>query len=499
MLAKTSKNWCGTLERLAWESCAGPLPMFRERGFSLTVIVRSARAAMLLGRRLHLCACLAGSLVAGTATAQSLSELYAQALAHDPAVVGAEAQLRAAEQRQVQAKAAFGPSAALVGRYGNTRYQEAPVYDLRKFHDKQLNLQVTQPLLHSGLFPALDSAEAQVRQAQALADQARTDTAQRLVDACFQVLKARDALELARAQGAATAEQLAQAQRSFKSGMAPIIDVREAEAKADSVAAQVSAAEFDLELKLQVVTELTGLGATALLERGLDGKQLPALQSGDVSSWFTAARDNNAQLRSAREALASAESQARKAWHEHAPTMDLTYTYGHSSDTGTFVTAIPRRGKNSAVGVNLNIPLFASGATSAKVNEAKAMRDKAQSDVDAALRTVNLSMRENVMTTLSAITQAHGLEAAVRSQELALRATRRGYEVGMKVNVEILDSQTRLFEARRDLSRARYDAWVGYIKLKALTGHVDESDIESLGALLVPVAQVDLLSGKAAK
>lgn len=426
------------------------------------------------------------------AFAQSLPELYTQALALDPAVAGAEAQLHAAEQRQVQARAGFGPTAAMVGNYSETRYREAPEYEQRKFQGRQLNLQITQPLLRSALFPALDAAEAQLYQAQAALDQARADSAQRLVEACFEVLKARDALDLARAQRVSTAEQLMLAQRSFKIGTAPIIDVREAEAKADSVAAQVSAAEFDLDLKLQIVAELTGHTASALLTRGLDGKHLPPLAVDSASQWLTAAQENSAQLQQAQQALLAAEAEVRKAWHGHAPTADLTYTYGHSSDTGTITTTFPRRGNSSAVGVNLNIPLFASGATHSKVNEARALRDKAQSDVDAARRTVNLGVRQNTSATLSAISQAHGLEAAVRSQELAFRANRRGYEVGMKVNAEVLDSQSRLFEARRDLSRARYDAWVGYVKLKALAGRLDESDIAALETLLVPVVQADM-------
>lgn len=473
--------------------------MLKEKILNFVVIARSARAARLLGRNLCLCAILVGHLVMETAVAQSLLELYQHALALDPAVIGAEAQVRGTEQLRAQARAAFGPSAAVVGNYGDTHYREAPEYDRRDFNEKRLHLQVTQPLLRSALFPALDSTKAQVLQAQALLDQARADTAQRLVEACFEVLKARDTLEFARAQRVSTEEQLVLAQRSFKTGTAPIIDVREAEAKADAVAAHVSAAEFDLELKLQIVTELTGQNAVALLGRGLDGRQLPPLRAGDASSWFAAAQENNAQLRSARQAFASADAEVRKAWHGHAPTMDLTYSYGRSSDTGTFLTAASRRGSSSAVGVSLNIPLFASGATQAKVNEARAMRDKAQSDVDAELRAVNLGVRRNVSDTLSAISQAHGFETAVRSQELALRATRRGYEVGMKVNVEVLDSQTRLFEARRDLSRARYDAWVGYIRLKALTGHVDENDIRALENLLVPVEQVDLWPSRETK
>ena len=55
----------------------------------------------------------------------------------------------------------------------------------------------------------------------------------------------------------------------------------------------------------------------------------------------------------------------------------------------------------------------------------------------------------------------------------------------MKVNAEVLDAQSKLFEARRDLSRARYDAWAGYIKLKALVGRLVAADLLALDELLV--------------
>ena len=93
---------------------------------------------------------------------------------------------------------------------------------------------------------------------------------------------------------------------------------------------------------------------------------------------------------------------------------------------------------------------------------------------------------------LAAIAQVRGLEAAVRSQELSFRANRRGYEVGLKVNAQVLDAQGKLFEARRDLSRARYDAWLAYIKLQAVAGTLSETDLAELDGLLLVVETPDL-------
>jgi outer membrane protein len=57
----------------------------------------------------------------------------------------------------------------------------------------------------------------------------------------------------------------------------------------------------------------------------------------------------------------------------------------------------------------------------------------------------------------------------------------------MKVNADVLDAQSRLFEVQRDLSRARYDAWFNHVKLKAVAGQLSEIDLAQLDSLLAQV------------
>jgi len=419
------------------------------------------------------------------ATAQPLPALYQSAATIDPALAGAEALVRAAEERVIQAKAAFGPTVGVNGNRTGTRYYEAPTFQMRPFNATQVALQVSQPLLRLALPQQLAQAEAQLAQAQAQLRQAQTESMQRLVESCFDVLKARDALALLDAQSSATGEQLSAAQRSFKIGTAPITDVREAEAKADSVAAERDAAAYELDLRQQMLAEVVGHRVDGLMERGLDGQRLPPLAATSVLEWIASGLAENPQLRQAIEAQAAAQAEIDKAFSGHAPTVDLTFNYQLSKETGSTTSVFPRRADSTAVGVNVNIPLFASGGTHAKVREAVAQSDKAQSDVDAARRSVTLGVRQGFSATLSSASQARGLEAAVKSAETSLRANRRGYEVGMRINAEVLDAQTRVYESRRDLSRARYDAWVQFVKLKAVAGRLAPNDLDELDGLLV--------------
>lgn len=428
--------------------------------------------------------------------AQGLPELMRQALATDPAVAGAAAQVRAADERVNQALGGFGPTVQITGNYTDNRYREAPAFDLRPFNSKQAVLQVTQPVLRAALVPAWQAARFQWLQAQAALSQAQSEAVQHLVDAVFEVLKARDAVNFVLAQQVSAAEQLVVARRSYQVGKAPLTDELDALAKADAVAAQLAAANAELTLRQQTLNELAGPGASAdaLRLRGLDGRRLPMIEAASVLTWLSDAATGSPQIAQSQLALQAAEAEIVKARQGHAPTADLNYSYTLSKDTGTTVSPFPRRGDNSVIALNFTMPLFASGVVQARVRETQALRDKAQADVDVARRTVSLAVRQAFSSTLSAVAQAQGLEAAVRSQELALRVSRRAYEVGTKANAEVLDAQSKLFDARRDLSRARYDAWNGYLKLKAQSGQLAESDLAALDALLIDQRPEPLLT-----
>jgi outer membrane protein len=368
----------------------------------------------------------------------------------------------------------------------NTRYQEVPGSE-RSFHSNSATVQLTQPVWRGALWPGLDAAQAQAEQAQAALAQARADALQRLLEASFEVFKARDNVLLLQAQRASAADQLGAANAAFRAGTRPVTDAREAQARADLVAAQLVGAQYELDMRQQFVAELAGRPAPGLLQRGLDGAQLPPLDAAALADWLSGV-DDNWQVQQARLAVTAAEAEVRRAWYGHAPTLDVTGSYGRSNESGSTTTTFARNANVGTLGVQLNVPLFSSGATQARVAEALALEDKARHDLAQARRGATLAVRQYFTATLSAVRQVQGLATAVESAELSLRANRRGYEVGLKVSGEVLDAQSRLFEAQRDLSRARYDAWLNVLRLQAAVGRLNETELARVDALLVQQA-----------
>jgi outer membrane protein len=80
--------------------------------------------------------------------------------------------------------------------------------------------------------------------------------------------------------------------------------------------------------------------------------------------------------------------------------------------------------------------------------------------------------------------QVKALEAAEASSQSALEANRLGYQVGVRINIDVLNSQSQLFQTKRDLAKARYDVLLGHLRLRQAAGTLAPEDLARLNALV---------------
>jgi outer membrane protein len=66
-----------------------------------------------------------------------------------------------------------------------------------------------------------------------------------------------------------------------------------------------------------------------------------------------------------------------------------------------------------------------------------------------------------------------------------LEANRLGYQVGVRINIDVLNSQSQLFQTKRDLAKARYDVLVGGLRLRQANGSLRAEDLQAINSLLV--------------
>jgi outer membrane protein len=439
---------------------------------------------MKLSRLLPLSLALAAALVA-PAKAEDLLTLWDLARAYDGTWQSAKAQYDANLFRAEQARGGILPSASLSSNV--TRYGSELVHPFvqRTFTTQTLGVNATQPLYRPGNLAAFEQGKRQVEIAESQLTAAGQDLIVRLVQSYFDVLAAQDTLEVVRALKTATAEQLASAKRNFEVGTTTITDSREAQSRYDLVTAQEIAADNDLRVKRLALDSLVGKNGVMPAPLILPMK-VPGPVPEDLNAWVQQGDQLNPSIRQAKTAVEVAQLETEKAKAGHKPTLDLVagYNVARNPNGNLQQGAAATQFNTASVGVLFNLPLYAGGTIENRIRETLSLEEKAQADMEATRRNVAQAVRTAYYGVVSGLGQVNALEAAEASSQSALDANKLGYQVGVRINIDVLNSQSQLYQTKRDLALARYNVLIGHLKLRQANGTLMPVDLEKLNQLL---------------
>lgn len=136
------------------------------------------------------------------------------------------------------------------------------------------------------------------------------------------------------------------------------------------------------------------------------------------------------------------------------------------------------------VGVQWNIPIFSGFGVTSKVKESIALEDKARNDLEASRRSAAQLARQSYLGVNSGLSQVKALEAAEVSSLSSLESNKLGYEVGVRINIDVLNAEQQVFMTRRDLTRARNNTIINGLRLKQAAGTLNEDDLKHVNMLL---------------
>jgi outer membrane protein len=325
-----------------------------------------------------------------------------------------------------------------------------------------------------------------LQQAAAQYEAAEQDLLVRVSQAYFDVLTSEDNLQLVQAQKKAVGEQLASAQRNFEVGTATVTGVRDAQARFDLTKAQEIAAENDLRIKRLALDLAVGLN-NAQPKRLAKNTQLVKPPEEDLNSWVAQSESTSPSVKQAQLALEIASQEVNKAYAGHKPTVDAQLSYsGIRNVDGNATSTTGSHIFNPSAAIVLNMPLFAGFTTMYRVKETLALEDKARSDYENARRLTAQATRTAYFGLIAGLSQVKAYEAAEASSQSALDANKLGYSVGVNINIDVLNSQSQLYQTKRDLAKARYDVLVGNLKLRQAAGTLTPADLQPINDLLAP-------------
>jgi len=422
--------------------------------------------------------------VSGAAHAfQDLIDIWRGALANDPIYASARAQYRAMQEAVPQTRAAILPWLSAVGEATQRDERAATTFTRDASHHRAAwSLTLTQPLFNRAAWQTLEQSTLIVADAGIALAMAYQDVMLRSAQAYFDVLAAQDTLTAIEAEKTSISVQLASAQRNFELGNATITDTHEAQSRHDLIVADELQAQNDLDVALDALTRLIGTAPASLA--ALPYRiTLPAPQPNRLDDWIEQAQSAALAVQRAQLGIRIAEQGINIARSGHAPTLDLRASAGSASDlnrTGQHSA----RGLENVVGLYLTVPLYSGGLISSRVTERVALAEKSRHDLDNARRAAVQDARRHFTGVHTGLARIRALEAGETSSRAAVEANRTGYEIGVRINLDVLNAQQQLYVTLRDLARARYNTLMAGLRLRAITGILSESDLQDINRLL---------------
>lgn len=418
---------------------------------------------------------LVGFSMTSSAFAEDLYQVYQQALQNDPTTLRAQANKDAAYAGISLSQASLLPQISL--RLSADRTNG----DLSR-ETNDLTLQLRQSVFDWSNWKNMDRAELVATQADANYGLAKQDLILRTVSAYFNVLQAQDDLEFSLAEKRAIERQLEQTKQRFEVGLTAITDVHEAQAQFDNAVASEISAQNNVEINLEALREITGnyYSNVSSLNTETFSASMPA--PSDIGSWVKTAEEQNLQLMAAKFGVDIAKEDITIANTGHYPTVSLFGQYNSNDTTG--IASDPglsggstERFNTSYVQLTVDVPIYQGGSVSARVEQARHGFVATSEDRERVHRSVVREVRSNYFDVTAAISRINALNQAVVSAESALKATEAGFEVGTRTIVDVLNSTRNLYDAKRNLSRARYNYVTSVLGLKLAAGTLNEQDV----------------------
>ena len=428
--------------------------------------------------------------------AESLLEIYQQALQSDPLIHEAEARRLAAEEATPQARSLLFPQIDAnadwnrFDDHGNQIITDTTGVNSVGFEAETTvtnwDIQLRQTIFRWDQVVGLKQAGKRVAQAGADYEAAQQDLIIRVARRYFDVLGAEDVLTSIHADRLAIARQLEQAKQRFEVGLIAITDVQESQAAYDQSIADEIGAKRTLATSRELLREITGQYVASL---SAPVEELPLLSPNpaDEASWIDLAMEQNLQLVSSRlgEEVARHEISFRRTGHY--PTIELVarHSFNEVSDERLFeVEPLPFITDSDQtrdwIRLQFNLPLFRGGGTSSRVREAVYLHRASLEQLQRVTRETERATRDAYLGVMAEISRVKALKQAVASSRTALEATQAGFDVGTRTIVDVLNSQRALYTAITNYYRSRY-AYIGNVLLlKQAAGSLQVQDLEEI-------------------
>lgn len=357
-------------------------------------------------------------------------------------------------------------------------YKEDDVRSSGKIHDNYWRFNIRQPIFDRSRNHDLSRAKSQVTAAEHRYQQVKQRLVFRVADVWLNLLYAQMKVHYSLETLQSLDLRQEQAQRQDQLGVGDQLELLDISARRDLAQADLLAAQSELSEKLLEIQLMSGRKLLPPTHWVTTAHRLEVTQQPqDIEAWNEQAIGNHTyQEQLARVAMAESTRLAKRAGHYPTLNLDLDYTKRSSDDEF-------RDREGFTASLNLNLELYGGGRTSSALRQAQARLNAEQAQADKAVLdaqqmiAVAWAKQQNLYQRLQA------LKNSMLSAEGYQQAATRGETLGLRSQVDVVEANARLFQARERHAEALVAYLLSDLRLHLETGQLEPSKLQEYDQL----------------
>lgn len=415
-----------------------------------------------------------------------LLSLYREARLEDPRVLAAYARAQAGKERSREAFGGLLPQ--ITANAGANRIKQVNELSDQVYNSQSYSLNLTQAIYNKAAWENWQRYKSLAKQTESETDEAQAEATVDLASRYFAALAADDELELIQAELRTTQKNLDQVRALYESQYAKITNVLELQARVDLLTAQEVEGRNQVRLSRASLSEVIGRPVTEKLSRIRTDVQLKVSEDG-LDNWVQQALNDNPSLKASVSGVEAAGAALRGGKGGHYPTLSLNLNAQNTNEG--YNNALAPRTDSYVAGLQLSVPIYSGGSTSARVRGLVQDQISAEQQMEATRRQVVKETTNAYLTAESSVEKLRANVNALKSAEQSSIAAQEAFRYGVVDAVDVLTATQSEFKARRDLLKTQYDFITNLFILNRWSGKVSDDSVERVNVWLSNNSKTD--------
>ncbi len=405
------------------------------------------------------------------ARAASIFDAMADAYQHNPTLQGQRAYLRSIDENVAIAKSGYRPSIYLNGNYTDT-HAHNDVIPVNDGYRKSVAAVLSQPIFNGfSTFNSVRAADKSVEAEQSNLANVEQEILLAASTAYLDVLRDESIVNLQKNNEKLLKKRLDETRERFNVGEVTRTDVSQAEARHSAAISDRIAAEGNLAASKAVYVQIVGTSPDGLQEPTNLSDFFPKNQDEALKYAY----DNNYNLKAAKSNLDAQTYTVAANNGALLPQVSFDATAARSKAESK-QTKDPET-NSFEWGVNMNIPLYNSGETRARIRQSKYRKWQAAENVMAAERDMISTVTSSYEYMIANESRLKSVKDQIRAYAIALDGVQQEEALGNRTVLDVLDAYQSLLNSNVEEVRARRDYYVSGMALLLSMGKLTAKDL----------------------